>query len=77
MDSFKDFLKEQKKDCVPYGSDVSSGEYECADCGYRYSNQSKKSLPPCPKRNETPHTKRCWKILSGQGDASDDPYPGR
>lgn len=59
MDSFKEVLKEQKKDCVPYGSDVSSGKYECADCGDIYSNQSKKSLPPCPKINEIPHIKKC------------------
>lgn len=66
-----------KKECVPYGSDVSAGTYECADCGYLYSNQSKKSLPPCPKRNLKPHTKNCWKIISGQGDAPEDPYPGK
>lgn len=77
MDSFREFLKEQKKDCVPYGSDVSSGEYECADCGHRYSNQSKKSLPPCPRINETSHTKKCWKIVSGKGDAPEDPYPNQ
>ena len=37
-----------QKDHVPYGSDVSAGTYECADCGHEYSNQSKTSLPPCP-----------------------------
>jgi transposase-like protein len=71
-----------QKKCVPYGSDVSSGTYKCADCGYEYSNQSKPSLPPCPKSNQNPnsvfyveHTKNCWDILSGQGDANNDPYP--
>lgn len=62
--------------CVPYGSDVSAGTYKCADCGYIYSNQSKTSLPPCPKFDSS-HIKRCWIILSGQGDAPNDPYPNR
>lgn len=75
MGKFKEFLNEQKKNCVPYGSDVSAGTYQCADCGYKYSNQSKSSLPPCPDRNKVPHPKKCWKILSGKGDASEDPYP--
>lgn len=65
-----------KKKCVPYGSDVSAGTYKCADCGYIYSNQSKKSLPPCPKiREGLKHVKKCWIILSGQGDDPNDPYP--
>ncbi len=63
--------------CVPYGSDVSAGTYKCADCGYIYSNQSKTSLPPCPNFNKKPHPKKCWYILSGQGDAPNDPYPNR
>lgn len=60
---------------VPYGSDVSAGTYECADCGYRYSNESKTSLPPCPELSEKPHPKKAWRIVSGQGDAPQDPYP--
>ncbi|MDR2307529.1 MAG: hypothetical protein LBE53_10085 [Paucimonas sp.] len=64
-----------KKDEVPYGSDVSAGSYACADCGYKYSNQSKKSLPPCPAFDANSHPKRAWKILSGRGDAAQDPYP--
>ena len=64
-----------QKKCVPYGSDVSSGTYECADCGHEYSNQSKTSLPPCPNYSSSNHTKNCWNIKSGQGDASQDPYP--
>ncbi len=44
-----------KKDYVPNGSDVAAGTYQCADCGHEYSNQSKKSLPPCPKRLESVH----------------------
>ena len=67
-----------QKNCVPYGSDVSAGEYKCVDCGYIYSNQSKTSLPPCPKGNKKdgiPHTENCWEILSGQGDSPKDPYP--
>lgn len=66
-----------KKQCVPYGSDVSAGTYECADCGHIYSNQSKKSLPPCPNLKKQVHTKNCWNILTGQGDAPQDPYPNK
>ena len=53
-----------QKDLVHYGSDVSAGTYECADCGRQYSNQSKTSLPPC--KRETGHEPQ-WKdeILSG------------
>ncbi|RZG64709.1 hypothetical protein EXE25_16165 [Acinetobacter bouvetii] len=60
---------------VPYGSDVSAGTYECADCGHEYSNQSKKSLPPCPDFKENTHLKRAWNIITGKGDAKEDPYP--
>lgn len=75
MKLLRTILNEQKKDCVPYGSDVSSGTYECADCGHQYSNQSKTSMPPCPYFDKATHLKKCWKILSGQGDAVGDPYP--
>lgn len=64
-----------KKLFVPYGSDVSAGTYRCADCGYEYSNQSKKSLPPCPRHEDEPHFFNSWHIISGQGDAPQDPYP--
>ena len=64
-----------KKECVPYGSDVSAGTFKCADCGYSISTQSVTSLPPCPKFNQSRHTKKCWHVLSGQGDATGDPYP--
>lgn len=64
-----------KKKNVPYGSDVSAGTYICSDCGYEYSNQSKTSLPPCPKRKETLHVLNAWDIITGQGDAKNDPYP--
>lgn len=67
-----------QKRCVSYGSDVSAGTYEYEDCGHRYSNQSKTSLPLCPKHNPSTHSKNCWNILcSGQGDAPEDPYPNR
>jgi hypothetical protein len=64
-----------QKDNVPYGSDVSAGTYECADCGREYSNQSKTSLPPCPDFKPSTHVLNGWKILTGQGDAEADPYP--
>jgi hypothetical protein len=66
-----------KKSCVPYGSDVSAGTYQCADCGHIYSNQSKKSLPPCPNLKETHHEKHAWNIITGQGDSPSDPYPNK
>lgn len=66
-----------KKKFVPYGSDVSAGTYRCDDCGYEYSNQSKTSLPPCTNYDEDTHIFRSWTILSGQGDAKDDPYPDK
>lgn len=65
-----------KKD-VPYGSDASAGTYKCNDCGYLYSNQSKKSLPPCPQRYKFKHVKNSWSIITGQGDAPEDPYPNK
>lgn len=69
-----------QKKCVPYGSDVSAGEFECADCGKRIKMGSKTSLPPCSNINGglaemLRHTKKCWIVLSGQGDAPQDPYP--
>ncbi len=64
-----------KKFAVPYGSDVSAGTYICDDCGYKYSNQSKTSLPPCPNYNKYTHTKNSWTSLTGQGDDPKDPYP--
>jgi hypothetical protein len=66
-----------KKECVPYGSDVSAGSFKCADCGKEISMGSKTSLPPCPHSKTTPHTKNCWEVLSGQGDDEKDPYPNR
>jgi hypothetical protein len=59
---------------APYGSDVSAGTYECADCGYEITTQSVKSLPPCPDFQESTHKVKGWKIRSG-ADAKDDPYP--
>ncbi len=36
MKKFSDFIiNEEKKKCVPYGSDVSSENYKCVDCGYK------------------------------------------
>jgi hypothetical protein len=64
-----------QKDYVPYGSDVSPGTYECVDCGHQYSNQAKTSMPPCPQFRKTAHVLNGWKILTGQGDAGNDPYP--
>jgi hypothetical protein len=64
-----------KKTCVPYGSDVSAGEFKCADCGKIIKMSSKTSLPPCPKYTKSSHLKKCWIVLKGRGDAKNDPYP--
>lgn len=69
-----------KKNCVPYGSDVSAGEFECADCGKKIKMGSKTSLPPCPNSRGLSgafHSKNCWIVISGRGDALEDPYPNR
>ncbi|MDX2360747.1 MAG: hypothetical protein QNK23_08065 [Crocinitomicaceae bacterium] len=65
------------KNCIPYGSDVSAGKFKCRDCGEIITMASKKSLPPCPNYKPLTHPKKCWKNISGQGDAPDDPYPNR
>lgn len=54
---------------VPAGSDVSSGTYQCTDCGYRLSVQSTTHLPPCPQCKTG-----YWETITG-GDSIDDPYP--
>ncbi|MFS2198389.1 hypothetical protein [Pseudomonas sp. Pseusp3] len=64
-----------QKDHVPYGSDISAGTYACVDCGFEYSGPSQTSMPPCPDFKKTPHTRKAWKVLTGQGDALNDPYP--
>ena len=74
-ESLKNLFDFSSADVAPYGSDVSAGTYECADCGHTLSVQSVKSLPPCPKHGESKHEENGWKVLSGQGDAKDDPYP--
>jgi rubrerythrin len=54
---------------VPAGSDVSSGTYNCTQCGYDLSVTSTKHLPPCPSCGNAE-----WSTQSG-GDSVDDPYP--
>lgn len=54
---------------VPAGSDVSSGTYECTNCGNQIDVGSTKHLPPCPSCGNGQ-----WRTVTG-GDAADDPYP--
>ena len=58
-------------DPVPAGSDVSSGTYQCTNCGYQLQVGSTKHLPPCPSCGNG-H----YESLSG-GDSVNDPYPDR
>ena len=64
-----------QKDYVPYGSDISAGSYACLDCGREYSGPYQTSMPPCPDYTGVSHPLKGWKVLTGQGDASQDPYP--
>ncbi len=64
-----------KKKYVPYGSDVSAGEFKCADCGYRLTMRSTQHLPPCPDFSKRPHKEKGWKIITGTGDSKADPFP--
>lgn len=66
-----------KKSCVPYGSDVSGGEFECADCSKRIKMASRSSLPPCPNFDSSVHNEKCWIVIKGQGDSPNDPYPSK
>jgi Zn finger protein HypA/HybF involved in hydrogenase expression len=61
-----------KKDHVPAGSDVSAGTYECTECKSKIKVPSVSSLPPCAKCNNGD-----WKVISGVGDAKNDPYPDK
>ena len=54
---------------VPAGSDVSSGTYQCTNCGNTIDVGSTKHLPPCPECGNGE-----WETVSG-GDAAGDPYP--
>lgn len=61
-----------KKKHVPTGSDVSAGSFRCNNCGQVISGQSMSSLPPCPKCHGTD-----WRVLTGRGDAREDPKSKR
>ena len=57
-------------DCIPYGSDVSGGVFECADCGEGLQISSTESLPPCPNHDDS-HSRECWKTIYGKGESAD------
>lgn len=54
---------------VPAGSDVSSGTYQCRNCGYELDVGSTTHVPPCPGCGNGEYD-----TLSG-GDSVHDPYP--
>lgn len=62
---------------APYGSDVSAGTYQCVDCGYVLKLPTRKSLPVCPKLEQTTHYKHAWTVCSDQADAKGDQYPNK
>ena len=74
LKNFKGRYVMVQKKCIPYGSDVSAGSFECADCGHIITVSSVTSLPPCNKK-DCSRIQRCWHCLSGQGDAVENPYP--
>lgn len=55
-------------DCIPYGSDVSGGVFQCGDCGEGLQISSTQSLPPCP-RHDSEHNRDCWQVVYGKGEA--------
>lgn len=67
----------QPNEPIPYGSDVSAGTFECADCGERIQIGSAKSLPPCSNNGDGRHHTKAWSAVSGRGDAADDPESAR
>ena len=54
---------------VPAGSDVSSGTYQCTNCGNQIDVWSTDHLPPCPNCGNGE-----LNTVSG-GDSAQDPYP--
>jgi predicted RNA-binding Zn-ribbon protein involved in translation (DUF1610 family) len=48
---------------------VSSGTYQCTECGNQIDVSSTKHLPPCPSCGNGQ-----WNTVSG-GDSTQDPYP--
>jgi hypothetical protein len=54
---------------VPAGSDVSSGTYQCTNCGNQIQMGSQGHIPPCPQCGNGE-----WDTVTG-GDSVHDPYP--
>ena len=52
---------------VPAGSDVTSGTYQCTECGNQIDVSSTQSLPPGPSCGNGQ-----WNTMSG-GDSAQDP----
>ena len=62
-----DFLRGQRGESIPTGSDVSAGTYRCTECVREIKTGSVKSLPPCPQSSNN-----SWNEVTG-GDAAADP----
>jgi predicted nucleic acid-binding Zn-ribbon protein len=54
---------------VPAGSDVSSGTYQCTNCGKQIQMGSQTHIPPCPQCGDGE-----WETVSGSDSAT---YPDR
>lgn len=64
---------DSKEQEIAYGSYVSIGVYECADCGKRLTMGASVSIPPCPNFEESPHPKRSYKQLNTETNDPTDP----
>ena len=49
-----------------YYGDISSGSYECADCGFKIRGLFNLAIPTCPIFFNTPHIKKFWIKIEGQ-----------
>lgn len=65
-----------RKRLLPYGAQVSSGQFECVDCGYVLVIDGRTELPACFNASgELRHTKRGWIPFRGTQTEELSPYP--
>lgn len=65
-----------QKQRFSYGADAGPGRFECLDCGFVLTLQSRTELPPCHKASgELRHVKRAWTRFRGTQSEGLSPYP--